>query len=83
MSKKGPKMTQIGSQTEKILGPSLESCKSVNDKNTDKSIDIRMLYRSDTMARWRARRCAPLDIVPTGAEKNDMLTSDKWTVMRP
>ena len=31
-------------------------------KVTETSTHIRMLYRNYTLARWRARRCAPLDI---------------------
>ena len=34
----------------------------ISIKNTETSTHIRMLYRNYPLARWRARRCAPLDI---------------------
>ena len=36
----------------------------ISIKNTETSTHIRMLYRNYPLARWRARRCAPLSAAP-------------------
>ena len=38
-----------------------------------------MLYRNDPMARWRARRCAPIDIYGYGVDQ--MPEQNEWFCM--
>ena len=56
------KLPKLGPE---LMGFSIKVWNTLNPfsiKNTETSTHIRMLYRNDPLARWRARRCAPLYI---------------------
>ena len=62
----GPSCCDQGSQKKikRNMRCSMKVGNSLNPisiKNTETSTHIRMLYRNYPLARWRARRCAPLD----------------------
>ena len=57
------KIMQQGYTPEGVeITASTRNIKVVSEHYRKQSTYIRMLYRSDPMARWRARRCAPIDI---------------------
>ena len=63
----GPSCCDQGSQKQnnRNMRFSIKVVNTLNPisiKNTETSTHIRMLYRNYPLARWRARRCAPLDI---------------------